>query len=160
MKLQVMANSRAPCRDVLQKTGEDGSLQRRAVDVRSHHGVWIKWSELKQRMKAEKKAAEKEAKQKDQNEKTPERGKSGSQSILQNQNPGHPAAERHQGRSLSTQVLSPDVSHRLHPEIQKHLEEVVTVAGRIHAKCISGAKLIFYDLRGEGMKLQVMANSR
>lgn len=32
--------------------------------------------------------------------------------------------------------------------------------GRIHAKRASGGKLIFYDLRGEGVKLQVMANSR
>lgn len=32
--------------------------------------------------------------------------------------------------------------------------------GRVHAKRASGAKLIFYDLRGEGVKLQVMANSR
>ncbi|TRY95091.1 hypothetical protein DNTS_004184 [Danionella cerebrum] len=31
---------------------------------------------------------------------------------------------------------------------------------RVHAKRASGAKLIFYDLRGEGVKLQVMANSR
>ena len=34
-------------------------------------------------------------------------------------------------------------------------EEIVTVAGRIHAIRESGAKLIFYDLRGEGVKLQV-----
>lgn len=41
------------------------------------------------------------------------------------------------------------------------LENVtVNVAGRIHAKRESGAKLIFYDLRGEGKKLQVMANAR
>ena len=32
--------------------------------------------------------------------------------------------------------------------------------GRLHAKRASGGKLIFYDLRGEGVKLQVMANSR
>ncbi|XP_073519339.1 uncharacterized protein [Phyllobates terribilis] len=34
--------SRASCRDVLQKTGEDGSLQKRAVDEKSHHGVWTR----------------------------------------------------------------------------------------------------------------------
>lgn len=32
--------------------------------------------------------------------------------------------------------------------------------GRIHAKRLSGAKLIFYDLRGEGVKLQVMADAK
>ncbi|GFR91743.1 lysine--tRNA ligase [Elysia marginata] len=37
---------------------------------------------------------------------------------------------------------------------------VVTVAGRIHAKRPYGAKLNFYDLRGESKKLQVMANAK
>ena len=36
----------------------------------------------------------------------------------------------------------------------------VFLLGRIHAKRASGGKRIFYDLRGEGVKLQVMANSR
>lgn len=36
----------------------------------------------------------------------------------------------------------------------------LSVAGRVHAIRESGAKLIFYDLRGEGVKLQVMANAR
>lgn len=35
-----------------------------------------------------------------------------------------------------------------------------SIAGRIHAIRESGAKLIFYDLRGEGVKLQVMANAK
>jgi len=34
------------------------------------------------------------------------------------------------------------------------------IAGRIHACRESGAKLIFYDLRGEGVKLQIMANAK
>ncbi|XP_018056925.1 PREDICTED: lysine--tRNA ligase isoform X1 [Atta colombica] len=38
--------------------------------------------------------------------------------------------------------------------------EVHSVAGRIHSIRGSGAKLIFYDLRGEGVKVQVMANAR
>ena len=42
----------------------------------------------------------------------------------------------------------------------EHGTEVASLAGRIHAKRESGAKLIFYDLRGEGVKLQVMANAR
>ena len=32
------------------------------------------------------------------------------------------------------------------------------MSGRVHAIRPSGAKLIFYDLRGEGVKVQVMAN--
>lgn len=33
--------------------------------------------------------------------------------------------------------------------------ETVSVAGRVHSMRESGAKLIFYDLRGEGVKIQV-----
>uniref|UniRef100_A0A8W7Q0Y9 Lysine--tRNA ligase n=1 Tax=Anopheles coluzzii TaxID=1518534 RepID=A0A8W7Q0Y9_ANOCL len=36
----------------------------------------------------------------------------------------------------------------------------VSVAGRVHAIRESGVKLIFFDLRGEGLKLQVMANAK
>lgn len=38
--------------------------------------------------------------------------------------------------------------------------EQLSIAGRVHAIRESGAKLIFYDLRGEGVKLQVMANAK
>ena len=37
---------------------------------------------------------------------------------------------------------------------------VVSVAGRIHSRRESGHKLVFYDLRGEGVKIQIMANAR
>lgn len=36
----------------------------------------------------------------------------------------------------------------------------LTLAGRVHSIRESGAKLIFYDLHGEGVKLQVMANAK
>ena len=42
----------------------------------------------------------------------------------------------------------------------EHNSDVVCVAGRVHAKRESSAKLIFYDLRGESTKLQVMADAR
>ena len=32
------------------------------------------------------------------------------------------------------------------------------ILGRVHAIRESGSKLVFYDLRGEGVKVQVMAN--
>ncbi|XP_078045610.1 lysyl-tRNA synthetase isoform X2 [Augochlora pura] len=38
--------------------------------------------------------------------------------------------------------------------------EVHSIAGRIFSIRESGAKLIFYDLKGEGAKIQVMANAR
>jgi lysyl-tRNA synthetase class 2 len=37
-------------------------------------------------------------------------------------------------------------------------DQVVSVAGRIHNKRASGAKLRFYDLHGEGVKIQIMAS--
>ncbi|XP_026757279.2 lysine--tRNA ligase isoform X1 [Galleria mellonella] len=41
------------------------------------------------------------------------------------------------------------------------LEKVtLSVAGRVHSIRESGAKLIFYDLRAEGVKVQVMANAK
>lgn len=40
------------------------------------------------------------------------------------------------------------------------MKDTVSVAGRIHAKRLSGQKLIFYDLRGEGLKIQIMADLR
>lgn len=42
----------------------------------------------------------------------------------------------------------------------QHGEGEANLAGRIHAKRESSTKLIFYDLRGEGVKLQVMADAR
>lgn len=39
----------------------------------------------------------------------------------------------------------------------EQLPEVVSLAGRIHTKRASGSKLIFYDLVGEGQKVQIMA---
>ncbi|XP_063838602.1 lysine--tRNA ligase isoform X1 [Ostrinia nubilalis] len=41
------------------------------------------------------------------------------------------------------------------------LENVtLSVAGRVHSIRESGTKLVFYDLRGEGVKIQVMANAK
>lgn len=38
------------------------------------------------------------------------------------------------------------------------LEEVVTIAGRVTNIRCQSKKLIFYDLKGDGLKLQVMCN--
>lgn len=40
------------------------------------------------------------------------------------------------------------------------LNEVHSIAGRIHAIRESSTKLIFYDLRGEGVKVQILANAK
>lgn len=39
-------------------------------------------------------------------------------------------------------------------------QEKLSVAGRVHAIRESGSKLVFFDLRGEGVKIQVMATAR
>ncbi|XP_075045246.1 lysine--tRNA ligase isoform X2 [Mixophyes fleayi] len=127
-------------------------------------------NELKRRQKAEKKAAEKEEKLKEQNEKLASTEVVDEESLDPNQ--------YYKIRTQAIQQLKgtkdDPYPHKFHVDmsltefIQKynslqvgdHLQDVVNVAGRVHAKRISGAKLIFYDLRGEGMKLQVMANSK
>ncbi|GAB4815196.1 hypothetical protein N2152v2_002242 [Parachlorella kessleri] len=62
-----------------------------------------------------------------------------------------------------------DVSVQLPAYVEKyggleagaHLEgELVSIAGRITRKAASGAKLIFFDLRSEGCRLQVMCDAR
>lgn len=42
---------------------------------------------------------------------------------------------------------------------QQLQEETVAIAGRVFSKRASGSKLLFYDLKSEGAKLQVMANA-
>lgn len=60
--------------------------------------------------------------------------------------------------SISLQDFIAKYEDRLLPgEI---LEETYTLSGRVHAKRASGVKLIFYDLRAEGRKLQVMSNAQ
>ena len=43
---------------------------------------------------------------------------------------------------------------------QQAAEETVSLAGRVVRKAASGAKLIFFDLRSEGAKIQVMCDAR
>ncbi|CAG8837498.1 7357_t:CDS:2, partial [Racocetra persica] len=47
-----------------------------------------------------------------------------------------------------------------HLEPGQHLTDVVRVAGRIHNKRTSGSKLRFYDLHGDGVKIQIMAQAQ
>lgn len=44
-------------------------------------------------------------------------------------------------------------------EVGTHLEEVISVAGRVYAKRASGPKLVFFDIMSENVKLQVLANA-
>ncbi|CCD69180.1 Lysine--tRNA ligase [Caenorhabditis elegans] len=45
-------------------------------------------------------------------------------------------------------------------EKEQVVEEIVSVAGRIHSKRESGSKLVFYDIHGEGTHIQIMANAK
>ncbi|KAF2899925.1 hypothetical protein ILUMI_06264 [Ignelater luminosus] len=60
--------------------------------------------------------------------------------------------------STSLEDFIAKYSHLKEGEIVENDE--VSVAGRIHAIRESGAKLIFYDLRGEGTKIQIMATAK
>ncbi|OCT84518.1 hypothetical protein XELAEV_18022671mg [Xenopus laevis] len=130
-----------------------------------------KKSEQKRRLKAEKKATDKEAKHKEQNEKLLTEEAAIDEETL---DPNQYFKIRTQAIQQLKGTKDDPYPHKYHVDmsltefIEKYnniqtgeqLSEIVSVAGRIHAKRISGAKLIFYDLRGEGTKLQVMANSR
>lgn len=60
--------------------------------------------------------------------------------------------------STSLEKFIADYSNLNDGEVREN--EPLSVAGRVHAIRESGAKLIFYDVRGEGLKIQVMATAR
>jgi len=144
----------------------------------SEGGEKISKNELKRRLKEEKKAAEKAEKEKAKAEaaaanpaKAAAKPKVSEEEISPN--------EYFKLRSLAVEELKVDSSTHPYPHkfsvstsLTNFLQEyeklkdgetltdvVVRCAGRIHAIRESGAKLIFYDLRGEGVKLQVMATA-
>ncbi|XP_077687108.1 lysine--tRNA ligase isoform X2 [Eretmochelys imbricata] len=138
-------------------------------------------NELKRRLKAERKVAEKEAKQKEQSEKHLSKSALtlGSENCNGADEESLDPNQYYKIRSQAIQQLKgtneDPYPHKFHVDLSltdfieryshlqagDHLRDItVRVAGRIHAKRASGGKLIFYDLRGEGVKLQVMANSR
>ncbi|XP_076012165.1 lysine--tRNA ligase isoform X1 [Genypterus blacodes] len=136
-------------------------------------------SELKRRMKAEKKAAEKETKVKEQVEQKKESNDQGAQNACVVDEETLDPTQYYKIRSQAIQDLKGTAEdpypHKYHVDLSltefiekyNHLQPgdqlsdvVLNVSGRVHAKRASGAKLIFYDLRGESVKLQVMANSR
>lgn len=136
-------------------------------------------SELKRRLKAEQKAkekAEKDAKKVEEQVNAPVKKEVKPKINEEEINPN----EYYKLRSAAVQELkkseaSHPYPHKFHVSIslENYLEKYnhltdgqtldndkVSVAGRIHSIRESGAKLIFYDLRGEGVKLQVMANAK
>lgn len=135
----------------------------------------ISKNELKRQLKAEQKAKEKAEKEKEKLEKL--------QAVEAKEKPEKvedptDAAEYYRIRCQTIEQLkdageSP-YPHKFHVSIsltefiEKYeslqageiLKDVsLSVAGRVHAKRESGAKLLFYDLRAEGVKIQVMAHA-
>lgn len=71
------------------------------------------------------------------------------------------AGQRECGGSLGTHPpVPPSFTCAACPAPWPPQEEVVSVAGRVVRKAASGAKLIFFDLRSEGAKIQVMCDAR
>jgi len=141
--------------------------------VQGGEGEQISKSELKRRLKAEKKAAEKAEKEKNK----PAPAKSAEKKAAVSEEEISPN-EYFKLRSGAIEELKSTDAHpyphkfnvtiSLTNFIDKYeylkdsetLTDVeVRVAGRVHAIRQSGAKLIFYDLRGEGVKIQVMATA-
>lgn len=56
----------------------------------------------------------------------------------------------------------PDFIDHFGPTVEpgSHMDDVVSIAGRIQTKRASGAKLLFYDIVGGGQKVQIMADQR
>lgn len=138
------------------------------VNKMAEDGEKLSKNELKRRMKAEKKAAEKAEKAKEAPSTGPKKdsAKISEEEISPN--------EYLKLRGAAVEELKKGLSHpyphkydvtvSLTEFIAKYgdledgsIKEDVTVrvAGRIHAIRESGAKLVFYDLRGEANKIQV-----
>jgi len=144
----------------------------------TENGEKLSKNELKRRLKEQKKAAEKAEKEKAKAEaaaadpkkaevkpKTSEEEispneyfKLRSQAVedLKQEGSEHPYPHKFHVSTSLTSFLE-EYERLKESETLKDVE--VRVAGRIHAIRESGAKLIFYDLRGEGVKLQVMATA-
>ncbi|XP_071445522.1 lysine--tRNA ligase isoform X1 [Hetaerina americana] len=139
-------------------------------------------SELKRRMKAEQKAKEKAEKEKQEGAKKESTSSKKKSDVVQEEeiSPNEYFRLRTQAITQMKSVAGSEVNpqpypHKFHvsisledfierykslPEGQIIDDEEESIAGRIHAIRESGSKLIFLDVRGEGVKLQVMANAR
>ena len=139
-------------------------------------GEKLSKNELKRRMKADKKVAEKVEKVQAKLETLAVTDAETKKILEEEVSPN----EYFKLRSTAVEALKTDPATHPYPHkfhvgisltdfIEKYnylepgttLSDVETrVAGRIHAIRESGAKLIFYDLRGEGTKIQVSITSR
>merc|ERR1712002_660051 len=179
--LHLFANSQTRCTDISTNISSLFVYRRNMADVASENGEQkLSKNELKRRLKAEQKAKEKAEKQaaaaaqkseSDNKKKQDSGGAVEDEEIL---DPNQYYKIRQQSIANWKKIGENPYPHKFHVStslcdfIDKYNgiepgtwnEEEVSVAGRIHAKRLSGPKLIFYDLRGEGVKIQIMADQR
>jgi len=149
------------------------------TELVGENGEKLSKNELKRRLKEQKKAAEKAEKEKAKAEAeaaNPKKADSAKAKVSEEEiSPNEYFKLRSQAvEDLKLESGSHPYPHKFHVGISltNYLQEYekltdgetlkdveVRVSGRIHAIRESGAKLIFYDLRGEGVKLQVMATA-
>jgi len=140
-------------------------------------GKKLSKNEQKRIAKAQKKAAEKAQKQAEQAAKNPPK-KSDKKANEVNEEELNPSqyhemrkkqmvAVKQQGKNPYPHkfhvsiALSEFIRTNADIEVGTHREESnCSISGRIHSIRKSGPKLVFYDIRGEGCKLQVMANAK
>ena len=78
--------------------------------------------------------------------------------LKQSQSPNPFPHKFHVSRSLTSYIATYGPEGKIPPGTK--LENVESLAGRIHNIRASGAKLKFYDLHGEGTKVQIMATKQ
>lgn len=139
--------------------------------ARSFTHSYSRSSELKRRQKAEKKAqekVEKEAAQAAKSSQASAKPKINEEETSPNEylklRTQYVQQQKDAGKNVYPHKFHVSTSLTSFLDTYKDLtqeqqgQEEVTVAGRVHAIRESSQKLRFYDLRGEGVKLQVMAN--
>ncbi|KAK8868780.1 Lysyl-tRNA synthetase class II [Apiospora arundinis] len=162
------ANAAAPAAPAVDQVAADvGKLHLDEVT-----GEMISKSELKKRQKKREKEAQKEEKQKTQPAQA-QKKKEGA--VDESQLTPNQYFEIRSRRVNELHAQGKAYPHKFHVDydIRKFAEEfkhlkngesdktkTVSLAGRIYVKRSSGAKLVFYDLRSEGTRLQVLAQAQ
>ncbi|KAK7956726.1 lysyl-tRNA synthetase [Apiospora aurea] len=146
-----------------------------AADVGKLHldevtGEMISKSELKKRQKKREKDAQKEEKQKSQPAQKKKENAVDESQLTPNQYfeiRSRRVNELHAQGKAYPHKFHVDYDIRKFADEFKHLKngesdktKTVSLAGRIYVKRSSGAKLVFYDLRSEGTRLQVLAQAQ
>jgi lysyl-tRNA synthetase class 2 len=137
-------------------------------------GEMVSKSELKKRMKKREKEAEKEAKASAKEVTAPVANEAAGESNLDQELDPRLYYENRCKQVLQLRKEQKAYPHKFHVSISlqhyidtystledgKRLEELVSISGRIHNIRQQSKGLVFYDIKGEGVKIQVMASSK